>query len=227
MEEINVDHVASETINQDNNQPNKRRKKGDQEKATKPPRLLILPNMQVKDCNRDDFLSFERRFKSVYSITQEDNVNYKEVYLTALVLDNNIALLVVPFPVIADEITFADAYSDLVILGKGKRGSKFVEAGVTIAFVKRNSQSIPLITPIAGKVIEMNEKLLTSPHLLNEDYQGSGFVMIVTTEAPKVVENNALLMSVKAPVNMDDRICFAWAKGKCSFGKDCKFLHCR
>jgi glycine cleavage system H lipoate-binding protein len=199
------------------------------EKQPKPPRLLILPNLLVKECNRENFLSLERRFKSLYYVKQDEWLLKNELVVNAMILDNNIALFILPFPVISvEEFQFSDAYLDVSISGKHKRGAKSVDAGNVFGTIKANSQQISLIAPISGKIMEINERLIANPTVLStNEYRCDGYLMVLSTEAPKIIENNALLVNSNIPVHLEDKICFAWLKGKCARGNDCKFLHSR
>jgi glycine cleavage system H lipoate-binding protein len=44
------------------------------------------------------------------------------------------------------------------------------------------SRSVPLVSPVGGKVIEVNTDVLRSPGLINEDPYGAGWIMKVRTQ---------------------------------------------
>uniref|UniRef100_A0A7S1F6E2 Protein Abitram n=1 Tax=Noctiluca scintillans TaxID=2966 RepID=A0A7S1F6E2_NOCSC len=75
--------------------------------------------------------------------------------------------------------SFTDNVSSSEVHGKRKRGG--VKLGVKTSVLKLTFDGGELLIPAGaeGKLIEMNERLLQEPHLLQQEPQGEGFIVIV------------------------------------------------
>jgi hypothetical protein len=210
-------------------------------------RLLFLPEVVVRNTDRHGFISFERRFKSVYSVPQQEIKlfeDFKEDLLCeAMILDNNIALIVFPFAIstcFIEDIHFNNHISDVSVSGKFKKGAKAIDAGNEICSItvcssvglnsgeNRKSdvekRKIIIKTPIAGKIVDFNEELKKNPNLLFTEPKGDGYLLVLSTEAPKFIE---IFQGKPEAFSMDDKVCYSWLKGQCMKGGSCKFLHSR
>lgn len=54
-----------------------------------------------------------------------------------------------------------------------------LEANTEFGEIESTKTTSPLIAPISGKIIEVNEELSESPEIINEDPYGKGWIAIV------------------------------------------------
>ncbi|MCX7914318.1 MAG: glycine cleavage system protein GcvH [Thermodesulfovibrionales bacterium] len=55
----------------------------------------------------------------------------------------------------------------------------FVEADSEIAEIESTKATSSIIAPVSGTIIEINEKLIDNPELINEDPYGKGWIAII------------------------------------------------
>lgn len=55
----------------------------------------------------------------------------------------------------------------------------FVEADSEIAEIESTKATSSIIAPVSGTIIEVNEKLIDNPELINEDPYGKGWIAII------------------------------------------------
>jgi glycine cleavage system H protein len=60
-----------------------------------------------------------------------------------------------------------------------RRVGRNVRAGKAIGTVESGKWVGPLKSPISGKILEINEKVLKKPSLINEDPYGEGWIAII------------------------------------------------
>jgi glycine cleavage system H protein len=60
-----------------------------------------------------------------------------------------------------------------------RRVGRNVKAGKAIGTVESGKWVGPLKSPISGKILEINEKVLKRPSLINEDPYGEGWIAII------------------------------------------------
>ena len=77
-----------------------------------------------------------------------------------------------------------------------------------------DGESVQLLSPVRGKLIEVNADILDDPSLLM-DPNGAGYIVIV-------------MRAYSGNSGKGSRICFSWRDnaGNCQHGDNCKFLHC-
>lgn len=210
-------------------QPKKRQKTS--KSAAKSNKLLYLPELQIHYYDRYDFLSVERRFKCEYSVPQSWTDTTDTVNLKVMVLDNKISILVLPFPIPASRFVYLDKFIEMIVSGKQKKGSKSIDASNEVATLIHHptGRSISLRSPIAGRIMELNDTLVTESsleavtRLTTAEIVGEGFIAVIASEAPRILKNHPE-GAVAQPVERD-RVCFAWLKGECMRGNNCRFEH--
>ena len=57
-----------------------------------------------------------------------------------------------------------------------------VEANTELTEIESTKTTSPVISPISGTVIEVNEDLAETPELINEDPQGKGWISVLEME---------------------------------------------
>lgn len=65
----------------------------------------------------------------------------------------------------------------------------YVEANTEIGEIESTKTSSPIIAPISGTVLEINEELIDHPEIINEDPYGKGWIAIIEMDNPQELEN--------------------------------------
>lgn len=70
--------------------------------------------------------------------------------------------------------------------GKGKRGAQVVQAGSTLFKVScTNKEEYKILSPVPGKLVEINAKLTEDPNLMLENPNNLGFIAVVIPQKPR------------------------------------------
>lgn len=64
-----------------------------------------------------------------------------------------------------------------------------VEAGSEISEIESTKATSSVISPVSGKIIEVNEDLSESPEIINEDPYGKGWVAIIELDNPSETDD--------------------------------------
>lgn len=64
-----------------------------------------------------------------------------------------------------------------------------VEINTEIAEIESTKTSSPIIAPISGTVLEINEELIDHPEIINEDPYGKGWIAIIEMDNPQDLED--------------------------------------
>ena len=64
-----------------------------------------------------------------------------------------------------------------------------VERGQEVAWLESIKASGPVKAPVSGKVVEVNERLLDEPELLNRDPYGEGWILVLEPRDPGELES--------------------------------------
>lgn len=64
-----------------------------------------------------------------------------------------------------------------------------VEAGSEISEIESTKATSSVISPVSGKIIEVNEDLSESPEIINEDPYGKGWVAIIELDNPSEADD--------------------------------------
>lgn len=87
-----------------------------------------------------------------------------------------------------------DQLSDIVFVEFDFEADDDVEAGEIIATIESVKAAGDVISPISGKVVEVNEKLTEEPEILNKDPYGDGWMYKIEMSDSSETEK---LMSAK------------------------------
>jgi len=66
---------------------------------------------------------------------------------------------------------------------------KIVRAGERFGSVDSVKAVSDLVAPVSGEIVEVNEDLLGSPELINEEPYGAGWMIIIKMEDPSEVDS--------------------------------------
>jgi glycine cleavage system H protein len=64
-----------------------------------------------------------------------------------------------------------------------------IEANSEIGEIESTKATSSIISPVSGKVIEVNEDLSESPEVLNDDPYGKGWIAIITVDDPSEADD--------------------------------------
>jgi glycine cleavage system H protein len=77
---------------------------------------------------------------------------------------------------------------DIVYVEMPEVGAE-VTAEEDITEIESTKTTAPLIAPVSGRIIEVNEELKDAPELVNEDPYGKGWIMTIEMSDPGEVED--------------------------------------
>lgn len=63
-----------------------------------------------------------------------------------------------------------------------------VEADTEMAEIESTKTSSPVVAPVSGIVVEVNEELIDHPEIINEDPYGKGWIAIIEMDNPEELE---------------------------------------
>ena len=81
-----------------------------------------------------------------------------------------------------------DALGDIVYIELPEVDSA-VEAHTEITEIESTKSTSSVISPVSGKVIEVNEELSESPEIINEDPYGKGWIAVIELENPSEIDD--------------------------------------
>jgi glycine cleavage system H protein len=81
-----------------------------------------------------------------------------------------------------------DSLGDIVYIELPEIDSD-VENGVEIGEIESTKATSSFISPVSGKVIEVNEDLVEAPELINEDPYGKGWIAVIETDEPSEIDD--------------------------------------
>ena len=81
-----------------------------------------------------------------------------------------------------------DALGDIVYIELPEIDST-VEANTEITEIESTKSTSSVISPVSGKVIEVNEELSESPEIINEDPYGKGWIAVIELENPSETDD--------------------------------------
>lgn len=64
-----------------------------------------------------------------------------------------------------------------------------VDADTEIAEVESTKTSSPVISPVSGVVVQINEELVDHPEIINEDPYGKGWIAVIEMDNPEELED--------------------------------------
>ncbi|TYZ63304.1 hypothetical protein PybrP1_009093 [[Pythium] brassicae (nom. inval.)] len=102
-------------------------------------------------------------------------------------------------PMLVDEIEaveFSSAVRESKVTGKKKRGGHFLLPGTVLCHVKcKSGKAYALRSCIRGSLIEVNERLLARPQLLQEKAHSDGYLVIIQPKLDEIAEIQQSLLS--------------------------------
>lgn len=212
--------------------------------AVQKPRLLLteiaVDGLEIKSFDRNQYTKLQKRFK--YKLTLPHPIDStthspRRMYLDAWVMDNNLSILMVPFQLNGDITveTVPDKFKFKPVKSKPtktkvKKGVKLVDARDVLAEVTcqspgEESTVYHLLSPIQGKQLEINSRLLLSPQLLSSHPHSDGFVAVLSSVVPDIIGRcGPSILTLESDVSIS-QLCFQWIRGSCPKGVDCKYFH--
>ena len=187
----------------------------------------VIGGVAACPCDKTTVGSLERHFKhKLLASNKEIQTGDGAIVevLTAMVMHNELCVLVCNEPCRVDRLEFIIAADSDAISGKRKRGAKYVKSGRAIARLMLADGSVrELVTPVGGQLLETNDRLLEHPELLWDQPGGTGYVAVVypDTDLPGLGD----APKAAAEQHANPNVCFAFLRGKCARGDSCKFDH--
>ena len=81
-----------------------------------------------------------------------------------------------------------DALGDIVYLDLPEVDVS-VEAGTEITEIESTKSTSSVISPISGRIIEVNEELSETPEIINEDPYGKGWIAVFELDNPEEIDD--------------------------------------
>ncbi len=64
-----------------------------------------------------------------------------------------------------------------------------IDANTEMAEIESTKTSSPVIAPVSGTVVEINEELINHPEIINDDPYGKGWIAVIEMEHPDELED--------------------------------------
>lgn len=185
----------------------------------------VLPRTQAVVSQRNRKYTFACKFKHRLTVPGDDSV------LDALVLENDICVLLCKEPVRgAGKVVFPFNLTTEGVSGRMKKGAQVLKAGTKISTISlANGTTVNFTTPVGGKLLELNDRIIAEPSLLENSHDNEGFIAILypDTEIPSLegyTDYESLMQSCSGKI-MPKGVCFSFQQGACSRGESCRFKH--
>lgn len=81
-----------------------------------------------------------------------------------------------------------DALGDIVYIELPELDS-FVDAGTEITEIESTKSTSSVISPLSGRVIEINDELSETPEIINDDPYGKGWIAVIELENPSEIDD--------------------------------------
>lgn len=81
-----------------------------------------------------------------------------------------------------------DALGDIVYIDLPEVDSS-VEASTEITEIESTKSTSSVISPVSGRVIEVNEELSETPEIINEDPYGNGWIAVIELDNPTEIDD--------------------------------------
>lgn len=81
-----------------------------------------------------------------------------------------------------------DALGDIVYIDLPEVDSS-VEANTEISEIESTKSTSSVISPVSGRVLEVNEELSETPEIINEDPYGNGWIAVIELESPSEADD--------------------------------------
>ena len=122
--------------------------------------------------------TFDRLF--VHCLRVNKTSTKTEIFLEAMVLPNEVCILRQRDPLIATSIEFNESLHCESISGKRKKTALVLfPRDVVATVIQEDGTRIDLLSPVKGKLLEMNQRLLKEPNLVRTHYLTLGFLVVL------------------------------------------------
>jgi glycine cleavage system H protein len=81
-----------------------------------------------------------------------------------------------------------DALGDIVYIDLPEVDAS-VEANTEMSEIESTKSTSSVISPVSGKILEVNEELSESPEIINEDPYGKGWIAVIELEDPSETDD--------------------------------------
>ena len=81
-----------------------------------------------------------------------------------------------------------DALGDIVYIDLPEADSS-VEAGTEITEIESTKSTSSVISPVSGRVIEINEELSETPEIINDEPYGRGWIAVIELDNPEEIDD--------------------------------------
>lgn len=81
-----------------------------------------------------------------------------------------------------------DALGDIVYIDLPEIDST-VEANSEMAEIESTKSTSSVIAPVSGTIVEINEKLIDTPEIINEEPYGKGWIAVIEMDNPSEVND--------------------------------------
>ena len=81
-----------------------------------------------------------------------------------------------------------DALGDIVYIDLPEIDSA-VEASTEVSEIESTKSTSSVISPVSGRVIEINEGLSETPEIINEDPYGKGWIAVIELDNPAEIDD--------------------------------------
>jgi len=81
-----------------------------------------------------------------------------------------------------------DALGDIVYIDLPEVDSS-IEANTEISEIESTKSTSSVISPVSGRVLEVNEELSETPEIINEDPYGKGWIAVIELENPSEADD--------------------------------------
>jgi len=81
-----------------------------------------------------------------------------------------------------------DALGDIVYIELPELDS-FVDASTEITEIESTKSTSSVISPLSGRVIEINDELSETPEIINDDPYGKGWIAVIELENPSEIDD--------------------------------------
>jgi glycine cleavage system H lipoate-binding protein len=183
----------------------------------------IAPNTTAVVCQRDRKYTFACKFKHKLTVPGNDSM------LDAIVLENGICVLIAKQPTTgATKVEFLASLSTEGVSGRLKKGAQNLKAGTRLCTVTiEDGTEVQLSIPVGGKLLELNDKIIANPTLLETSHDNTGYVAVIypDTEIPSLDVDYATLMQACTAKALVKGVCFDFQQGSCARGDSCRFKH--
>ena len=81
-----------------------------------------------------------------------------------------------------------DALGDIVYIDLPEVDSS-VEANTEISEIESTKSTSSVISPVSGRILEVNDELSETPEIINEDPSGNGWIAVIELENPSEADD--------------------------------------